>query len=131
MYQYDISEGMVKQSSNILFDGEYCISQQDSDSAHKSKTTEQWLRSNIPDFTPADDWPSRSPGLNPFDYNLFSWLDNMNCVMLDKNLESLKKYLVREAIAAVDQWQIICKRCHKQKVSISNKILYIAHIIIK
>jgi len=57
-------------------------------SCPKAKTTQEWLRRNIPAFISAEDWPSGSPDLNPRDYKLWAVLEDMACQKCHKNLDS-------------------------------------------
>lgn len=123
VYQKDVLEGVVKGLTNTLFNGRRWIFQQDSAPAHKAKTTQEWLRVNIPGFIAAEDWPSGSPDLNPLDYALWSELENMACKTHHRNLGSLKTALTRAASsismeivrAAIAQWPHRLKACVKAK----------------
>lgn len=125
VYQEDVLEGVVKGLTNTLFNGERWIFQQDSAPAHKAKTTQEWLRVNIPGFIAAEDWPSGSPDLNPLDYCLWSELENMACKTPHRNLESLKKALIAAAStmsmetvrAAIALWPQRLKACVRAKGS--------------
>jgi len=79
MYQEDVLLGVVKPLNITLFSGQEWVFQQDSAPAHKAKTTQEWLRRNVPAFISAEDWPSGSPDLNPLDYKLWAVLDDMAC----------------------------------------------------
>jgi hypothetical protein len=48
-------------------------------SCPKAKTTQEWLRRNVPAFNSAEDWLSGSPDLNPGDYKLWTVLEDMAC----------------------------------------------------
>lgn len=111
-YQTDVLEGVVKPLNGTLFSGRRWVFQQDSAPAHKAKTTQAWLRDNVPDFIAAEDWPSGSPDLNPLDYRLWSELENKACSRPHRNIEALKRDLVKAAAsmpldvirAAIDEW---------------------------
>ncbi|CAH1645012.1 unnamed protein product [Spodoptera littoralis] len=75
-YQSDILETVVKPLSNTLFHNKYWVFQQDSAPSHKAKTTQAWLKENVPAFIAANEWPSSSPDLNPL-------------VMLLSNIDSI------------------------------------------
>lgn len=123
VYQQDILEVMVKPLNSSLFAGQRWVFQQDSAPAHKAKTSQAWLRANIPDFIAAEDWPSGSPDLNPLDYKLWSELEMMVCKTPHRNLESLKRALVTAAAAipletvraAIDEWPRRLCACIKAK----------------
>ncbi|XP_055918417.1 uncharacterized protein LOC129950507 [Eupeodes corollae] len=123
VYQESVLEGVVKRLTNTLFNGERWVFQQDSAPAHKAKTTQEWLKTNILDFIAAADWPSGSPDLNPLDYSLWSELENMACKTPHRNLDSLKAALLKAASsipidtvrAVIDQWPQRLKACIKAK----------------
>lgn len=121
VYQQDVLEGVVRPLNTGLFSGQRWVFQQDSAPAHKAKTTQEWLRKNIPAFISAEDWPSGSPDLNPLDYKLWSVLEMMACKTPHKNLDSLKRALVRAAAsipldtvrAAIAEWPQRLQACVK------------------
>lgn len=102
-----------------LFNGKRWVFQQDSAPAHKAKTTQEWLRQHVPEFIEASDWPSGSPDLNPLDYRLWAELERIACRKPHRNLESLKRSLVKAANAfpmemvraAIDDWPRRLKAC--------------------
>ena len=51
--------------------------QQDSAPAHKSKETQAWLQKECYDFVPFSHWPTSSPDLNPLDYFVCSYVENI------------------------------------------------------
>lgn len=63
----------------------------------KAKATQQWLKSKQkqPVFKAPADLPSGSPGLNPLNFSL--WAELGNYLIPHRNLESLKKSMVRAA----------------------------------
>jgi len=65
-----------------------------------AKTTQEWLRRNIPAFISAEDWASGSPDLKPRDYKLWTVLEDMVCQKRHNNLDSLKRSLVK-AVAEI------------------------------
>ena len=97
MYQEDMLQGVVKPLNLNLFSGQEWVFQQDSATAHNSKTTEEWLRRNILVFVNAENWPSGSPDLNPLDRKLWAVLKDMACQKNHNNLESLKRSYVQAA----------------------------------
>jgi inhibitor of nuclear factor kappa-B kinase subunit alpha len=70
VYQEDVLHGVVKLFNTSLFNGQKWVFQQESAPAHKTKTTQEWLRRHVPAFISAEDWLSGSPDLNPLDYKL-------------------------------------------------------------
>ena len=79
MYQVDVLQGDVKPLNITLFSDQKWVFQQDSAPAHKTKTTQEWLRKHVSAFISAEDWPSGSPDLNPLDYKLWAVLEDMAC----------------------------------------------------
>jgi len=67
-------QGFVKPLNMSLFSGQEWFFQQDSATAHKAKTTEEWLRRNLLAFLSAENWPSSSPDLNPLGRKLWAVL---------------------------------------------------------
>lgn len=122
-YQSDILVPVVKPLTQTLFSNEHWIFQQDSAPAHKARTTQQWLKDNLPGFIACEDWPSGSPDLNPLDYRLWTVLEEKACSKPHRNIEALKRDLVAAAAsipletvrAAIDEWPDRLKMCVKAK----------------
>uniref|UniRef100_A0A0K2V028 Tc1-like transposase DDE domain-containing protein n=1 Tax=Lepeophtheirus salmonis TaxID=72036 RepID=A0A0K2V028_LEPSM len=51
--------------------------QEDSGPAHKAKWTQEWLKSNAFSFVPFSSWPPLPLDLNPLDYFVWSYVENM------------------------------------------------------
>ena len=51
--------------------------QQDSVPEHKSKKTQAWLQKECYDFVPFSHWTPSSPDLNPLDYFVWSYVENI------------------------------------------------------
>ena len=82
--------------------GDNWMFQQDGDSPHRHKKTQQWCKDNFPAFLPYDRWPANSPDLNPLDYSIWNELaQNM-----DWGQNSTKSTLVRELKLAVKKIQL-------------------------
>ncbi len=45
--------------------------------AHKSKETQAWLQKECSDFVPFSHWPPSSSNLNPLDYIVWSYIENI------------------------------------------------------
>ena len=88
-------------------------------SCPKAKTSQEWLRKNVPAFISAEDWPSGSPDLNPRDYKLWAVLEDMACQKRHNNLDSLQRSLMKAAAeitletvrAAIAEWPECLKAC--------------------
>ena len=76
--------------------------QQDSAPAHSAKLTQKWLAENVLQFLSKEDWPSSSPDLNPFDYSLFSILQEKVNRIPYKSVEALKHAII-EAWAEIPE----------------------------
>lgn len=123
VYQKTVLEQVVKPLSTTIFQNQHWVFQQDSAPGHKARTTQAWLRNNVPEFISAEDWPSGSPDLNPLDYKLWSILEGMVCTKRYPNIDALKKALSK-AVAnfpmdvvrpAIDDWPNRLKACVKAK----------------
>ena len=57
--------------------GKSWVWQQDSAPAHKSKETQVWVQKECYDFVPFSHWPPSSPNLNPLDYFVWSYVENI------------------------------------------------------
>jgi hypothetical protein len=75
VYQEDVLQGIVKPLNTTVFSGQKWVFQ-NSAPAHKAKMTQEWLRKNVPAFISAENWSSRSPYLNPLNYNLWAVLED-------------------------------------------------------
>ena len=100
-------------------------------SCPKAKTTQEWLRRNVPAFISAEDWSSGSPYLNPWDYKLWTLLEDIACQKRHKNLDSLKRSLVK-AVAEIPletvrseiaKWPELLKLASRQRAVILSGII--------
>jgi hypothetical protein len=88
-------------------------------SCPKVKTTQDWLRRKVPGFISAENLASGSPDLNPRDHKLWALLKDMAYQKRHKNLDSLKRSLVKAAAeipletvrAAIAKWPENLKAC--------------------
>ena len=70
--------------------------EQDGALALTAKSTQEWLRTEIPSYISKLEWPPSSPDLNPLDFSLWSVLESRACSNSHRNLEGLRKTLCRE-----------------------------------
>ena len=70
--------------------------QQDGATSHTARVTQQWCEENCPSFITKDQWPPSSPDLNPMDYTMWSVLEKEACSKPHKNVDHLKRALMRE-----------------------------------
>ena len=73
----DVLKSVVIPWCNQVAGGRLWVWQQDSALAHKSKETRAWLQKECYDFVPFSHWPSSSPDLNPPDYFVWSYVENI------------------------------------------------------
>jgi hypothetical protein len=76
-----------------FFRGQECVFQQDSDPAHKAKTTHEWLRKNFLVFISPENWYSGSANLKTLDNKLWAILEDMACQKHYDSLDSLRRSL--------------------------------------
>jgi len=69
VYQEDVLQGVVKHLNMTFFSGQEWVFQQDSVPAPKAKTTQEWLRRNLPAFISAENWLSGSAVSQPWTIN--------------------------------------------------------------
>uniref|UniRef100_A0A915E564 Tc1-like transposase DDE domain-containing protein n=1 Tax=Ditylenchus dipsaci TaxID=166011 RepID=A0A915E564_9BILA len=60
---------------------EVCLVQ-DGAPMHTATLTQDWLRRNFPNFIDKNEWPPRSPDLNPLDFSIWSILEDRVCIKL-------------------------------------------------
>ena len=73
----DVLKSVVIPWCNQVAGGRPWVWQQDSASVHKSKETQAWLQKECYDFVPFSHWPLSSPDLNPLDYFVWSYVENI------------------------------------------------------
>ena len=78
-YIWDILEAELLPWACKHFDGAPWTLQQDSVPSDGSKMTESWIQAHIPAFISEDEWPSRSPDLNPLDFSVWSIPESKVC----------------------------------------------------
>ena len=73
----DVLKSVVIPWCNQVASGRPWVWQQDSTPAHKSKETQAWLQKECYDFGPFSHWPPSSLDLNPLDYFVCSYAENI------------------------------------------------------
>ena len=73
----DVLKSVVIPWCNQVTGGRPWLWQQDSAPAHKSKETQAWLQKECYDFVPFSHWLPCSPDLNPLDYFVWSYVENI------------------------------------------------------
>ena len=126
-YVSDILEGCLLPWAKQHFKDEPWTLQQDLAPSHGSKFTQSWILRKIPSFISKEDWPARSPDLNPLDYSIWSILEKRVCPTPHQTLESLKAKLMKER-DAISQ-ETLCAMCDsfpdRLKAVVKNKESYI------
>ena len=95
-YISDILEICLLPWAKEHFQGSAWSLQQDSAPSHGSKLTQAWIQRNIPSFIGKDEWPARSPDLNPLDFSVWSILETRVSASPHTSLETLKAKLTKE-----------------------------------
>ena len=73
----DVLKSVMIPWCNQVAGGRLWVWQQDSAPAHKSKETQAWLQKECYDFVPFSYWPPSSSNLNPLDYFVWSYVENI------------------------------------------------------
>ena len=73
----DVLKSVVISWCNQVTGGRPWVWQQDSAPAHKSKETQAWLQKECYDFVLFSYWPLSSPDLNPLDYFVWSYVEDI------------------------------------------------------
>ena len=73
----DMLKSVVIPWCNQVAGGRLWVWQQDSATAHNSKETQAWLQKECYNFVPFSHWPPSSPDLNPLDYFVWSYIENI------------------------------------------------------
>jgi hypothetical protein len=97
VYQEDVLQGVVKHLNMTFFSGQEWVFQQDSVPVPKAKTTQEWLRRNLPAFISAENWLSGSADLTTLDNKLRAILEDVACSKCHNSLESLRRSLAKAA----------------------------------
>ena len=109
-YISDILEGELLPWAREHFEGVPWTFQQDSAPSHGLRMTQRWIQSHIPAFISKEDWPSRSPDLNPFDFSVWSILESKACRTSHDSLKNLKAKLQREWFLIPQE--VLCASCN-------------------
>ena len=90
--------------------------QQDSAPAHKSKETMVWLQKEYYEFVPFSHWPPSSPDLNPLDYFVWSYVENITN-MTSHNTKASLIAAIRQVFAELPS-ALVEKACSQFRIRI-------------
>ena len=85
----DVLKSVVILWCNQVAGGGPWVWQQYSAPAHKSKETQAWLQKECYDFVPFSHWLPSSPDLNPLDYFVWSYVENITNMTFHNTKASL------------------------------------------
>ena len=85
----DVLKSVVIPWCNQVAAGRPWVWQQDSAPTHKSKKTQAWFQKEFHDFLPFSHWPPSSPDLNPLDYFVWSYVENITHMTLHNTKANL------------------------------------------
>ena len=85
----DVLKSVVIPWCNQVAGGRPWVWQQVSAPVLKSKETQAWLQKECYDFVPFSHWPPSSPDLNPQDYFVWSYVENVTNVTFHNTKASL------------------------------------------
>jgi len=89
-YRDQVLSKHVKSKGDDFFGGEAWTFQQDGAPCHTANTTQNYLRSNVPNFWSKEKWPPYSPDLNPCDYYLWGRLEAIVNTKRYTSIDALK-----------------------------------------
>ena len=76
LYLDMLKSGVIPRGNQVV-DGRPWVWQQDSAPAHKCRENQAWLQKECYDFVPFSHWTPSSPDLNPLDYFVWSYIENI------------------------------------------------------
>ena len=85
----DVLKTVVIPWCNQVASGRPWVRQQDLAPAHKSKETQTWLQKGCYEFVPLSHWPPSSSDLNPLEYFLWSYVENITNMISHNTKASL------------------------------------------
>ena len=85
----DVQKSVVIPWCNQVAGARPWVWQQDSALAHMSKETQAWLQKECYDFVPFSHWPHSSPDLNPLNYFIWSYIENITNMTSNNTKASL------------------------------------------
>jgi len=95
-YQEDVLQGVLKPPNMTVLNIQKWVFQQDSAPAHKTKTTQEWLRRKVPAFNGAEVWPSGSKDLTACTLTV-GCFGGYGCRKRHNNSDKLKRCILKAA----------------------------------
>ena len=109
----DVLKSVVIPWRNQVAGGRPWVWQQDSAPAHKSKETQAWLQKECYDFVPFS-LPPTSPDLNPLDYFVWSYVENITN-MTSHNIKASLITAIRRVFAELPP-ALVEKACSQIRI---------------
>jgi hypothetical protein len=95
LYLTKVLEGALLPWTRRHFNRCHWIFQQDGATAHTSRRVQEWCKNRLPEFIAKDEWPPRSPDLNPLDFSVWSVMERKVHATTHVNRDSLKKTILK------------------------------------
>ena len=112
----DVLKSVVIPWCNQVASGGPCMWQKYSAPAHKSKETQVWLQKECYDFVPFSHWPPFFPDLNPLDYFVWSYVENITN-MISCNTKASLIAAIRRVFAELPP-ALVEKACSQFRIRI-------------
>ena len=112
----DVLKSVVIPWCNQVAGGRPWVWQQDLVPAHKSKETQTWLQKECYDFVPFSHWPPSSSDLNPLDYFVWSYVENITNMTSNNTKVSLIA-AIRQVFAKLPS-ALVEKACSQFRICI-------------
>ena len=112
----DVLKSVVIPWCNQVASGRPWVRQQDSTPAQKSKGTQAWLQKECYDFVPFAYWPPSSHNLNPLDYFVWSYVENITN-MTSNNIKASLIAAIRRVFAKLRP-ALVEKACSQFRIRI-------------
>ena len=130
----DVLKSLVIPWCNQVVGGRSWVWQQDATPAHKCKETQVWLLKECYDFVPFSHWPPSSPDLNPLDYFVWSYVENITN-MTSHNTKSSLIAAIHRVFAELSP-ALVEKACSQFRIlieavieaEVNNSILFYYHL---
>ena len=111
----DVLKSVVIPWCNQVASDRPWVWQQDSAPTHKSKETQAWLQKEWYDFAPFSRWPPSSPDLNPLDYFVWSYIENITNMTSHNTKASLITAAIRRVFAGLPP-ALVEKACSQFRI---------------